>query len=162
MFDVSDPKFWVTAAFILLIGLSAKKVSRLIAGVLDDRADKIKAELDAACALRLEAEEILALYKQKQAEFAKEAEEILSKARADAQLSSATAQAELKAVLDMRMKQAMEKIAQEEAAAVNEVRSHIVNLALKAARLLMVEQMSKVSDEETVRVMLSDIKHKIH
>lgn len=162
LFDTSDPKFWVSLAFVLLVVLAGKTVAKLIAGVLDGRGAKIKSELDAAEALRKEAEAVLASYKQKQAEFTKEAEEILAKARSDAAASSAAAEAELKTALDNRMKNAMEKIAQEEAAAIAEVRSYIVELALAAAHSVVVQQAEGASSSEVVRLTLADIERKIH
>ncbi len=162
MFDVSQPQFWVSLAFVLLVVLSAKKIGKLLAGVLDARGEKIKSELDAAKKIREEAAEVLAMYKQKQAEFAKEAEAILAKAREDAERNTAAAEAELKSVLDARMKQAVEKIAQEEAAAINEVRSHVVSVALQAAGILIAEQMTSVSSDENVKILLSDINRTIH
>jgi len=162
VFNTQDPHFWVSLAFVLLVGLSFKKVAKLLAGVLDARGLKIKSELDAAKKLRAEAEEVLFLYKKKQQEFAKEADEILAKAREDADRNSANAQAELKTVLEARMKSALEKIEQEEAAAVAEVRNHIVGQALLAARNIVIQQMSNESREELVRLTIADIEHKIH
>lgn len=162
MFDFSNPQFWVSAAFVLLVVLGYKKVSSLMVGFLDSHADKIKAELEMASRLRAEAEEALAVYKQKQSEFAKEAEIILEKAREDANINSANAQAELKATLDARLKQAMEKIAQEEAAAIAEVRNHVLDITLAAARSVIVEQMAVISQDEFVKLAVADIERKIH
>ncbi len=162
MLDFSNPQFWVTLAFILLVGLAYKKVSSAIAGFLDAHAEKIKSELDTASRLRAEAEEALSLYKQKQAEFAKEAELILEKAREDADLNRANAEAELKIALDARLKQAMEKIAQEEAAAIADVRNRVLDITLAAARSVIIEQMAVVSQEEFVKLAVADIERKIH
>ncbi len=162
MFDFSEPKFWVSAAFVLLVALSFKKISALLLSVLDNRTAKIKAELDAAKQIRAEAEEALALYKQKQLEFAKESENILAKARADAETNNAQAQTELKSALDARLKHALEKIAQEEANAIAEVRNHIVDIALSTARAIIAEQMTNLPQEELIKLAISDIEHKIH
>lgn len=162
MFDISTPQFWVSAAFILLVALSFKKIGKLLAGVLDGHAAKIKAELDAARQIRMEAEETLRLYKRKQLEFSKEAEEILAKARADAAASSARAQAELKAALDIRTKQAVDKIAQEESAAIADIRGRIVAIAVLAAHNIISEQMNTTSQDELIKFTISDIEQKIH
>lgn len=162
MFDISEPKFWVAVAFVLLVSLSAKKVAVSLFSVLDKRTDKIKAELEAARAIRAEAEGVLALYKQKQAEFSKEAENILAKARSDAETNSNNAQQQLKITLDARLKQAMEKIAQEEASAIEDVRKHIVDIALNTARDIISEQMTNLPQEELTKIAISDIERKIH
>ena len=162
MFDPHEPQFWVTLAFAVLVALSFKKVAALIADVLDSRGAKIQAELDAAKALRAEAEAVLAAYKEKQAHFAKEAEAILTKARADANHISTHAEAELKAALDARTKHALEKIAQEETSAIIDVRNHVADIALAAARSIIVDQVSSLSQEELVKLAVADIDRKIH
>ena len=162
MFDIYEPKFWVTAAFVLFLAISAKKLFRLMVENLDKRSDRIKSELDAARALRAEAEEILALYKRKQLEFSKEAENILAKARHDTEAAEAHAQAELKAVLDARLKQSLEKIVQEEASAISEVRNRIVDLAITAAHNVITEQTAGSSSDELIKLTISDIEHKLH
>lgn len=162
MFDVSDPKFWVAAAFVLFVFLAGKKITKLVLSFLDKRSAQIKQELETARSIRIEAEETLALYKQKQAEFSKEAENILAKARADAETNSLHAQAELKKVLDARIKQATDKIAQEEAAAIADVRNRIVNMALETARTVITSQAGKMSQDEFIKTAISDIEQKIH
>lgn len=162
MFNTSDPVFWVSLAFVLLVGLSAKKVAKLIASVLDGHSAKIKSELDTARSLREEAEAVLQLYKQKQAEFTEEAKQILEKSRADAARNTAAAQEELKKVLEIRTKAAMEKIAQEESAAIAEVRSHVAEVAIAAARRIMLEQASKTSADELANIAISGIERKLH
>lgn len=162
MFNTSDPLFWVSIAFVLFVGLSAKKIAQLLAGVLDARSNKIKTELDAAKALRIEAENVLALYKQKQAEFAKEAEGILAKARNDSETNTQIAQAELKIALDNRMKQALEKIALEESAAITDVRNRVIDIAMTSSRSLISELMASATQEELLKTTLNDIEQKIH
>lgn len=162
MFDIYEPKFWVSAAFVLFVSLSCKKIAELLFSVLDKRTAKIKSELDAARSLRLEAEETLTLYKQKQAEFSKEAENILAKARADSETNNTQAQAELKTALDARLKSALEKIAQEEATAIADVRNYIVGVALNTARAIIAEQMTNLPQEELIKLAISDIEQKIH
>ncbi len=162
IFNLQEPKFWITLAFILLVAFSARTVSRLIAGVLDGHAQKIKDELAVASTLRAEAEQILEIYKQKQAEFTREAELIIAKAKSDAEANTNKAQIELKSALDARLKQALEKIAQEEAAAVAEVRNHVVDLTLSAARKVVSEQMNKSAQGEMIKKTVSDFERKLH
>ncbi len=160
--DINDPHFWVGAAFVLFVLLLGKKITGLLFTFLDKRSAQIKNELDAARALRIEAEQTLALYRQKQEEFSKEAESILAKARSDAEASNARAQAELKAALDARTKQATDKIEQEEAAAIADVRSRIVNMALETARTVIANQAGKMPQDEFIKTAVSDIERKIH
>jgi F-type H+-transporting ATPase subunit b len=157
-----EPKFWVSAAFVVFVALIYKKAANFITGALDSRSQKIKEELDQASALRTEAERVLAEYKQKQAEYLKEAEQMLSKAREDAGMMRANAERELKLAMDARTQSAMDRIAQEETKAIEEVRHHIVDISLAAARSIMSERATKSDASDMVRVTLADIERKIH
>lgn len=157
-----NPVFWVATAFVLVLVLSFKKVSAMLTGALDDRSEKIRTELENARRLREEAETVLADYKKKQAEYLKEAEAMLAKARENAASLSRQAELDLKENLDARMKQAVDKIAREEEMAIREVRNHIVDIALSAARATIVNHVGKLPQEELIRLAISDIERKIH
>jgi F-type H+-transporting ATPase subunit b len=157
-----NPVFWVAFAFVMVVALSYKKGSRMLIASLDNRSAKIASELSRARKLREEAEAVLAEYKRRQGEYFKEADAILASARKDADALAGYTEKELRDALDGRMKQALEKIAQEEARAVADVRNHVVDLSLAAARSIIVEHVSSMSQEELVRLALSDIERKIH
>jgi F-type H+-transporting ATPase subunit b len=157
-----EPKFWVSTAFVVFVLLVYKKASVFILNALDGRSKRISEELSQAQQLRREAEEILAQYKQKQAEYLKEAEAMLAKAQKDAALLRQQSEVELKQAMDARMQSAMDRIAREETKAIEEVRHHVVDIALAAARSLMAERTSKVESAEQVRLLLRDIEQKIH
>ena len=159
---LEDPRFWVSVAFFIFIALSYKKVAAMAIRSLDDRSAKIKSELDEAQRLRVEAEQVLQLYKQKQAEYLKEAESILASAVKDAETLRTFSEQELKATLEARMKHAVDRIAQEESQAIAEVRNHVVDIALAAARALIVDHVNTMSQDDLVKLALADIERKIH
>ncbi len=80
----SDPRTYVTIAFFIFVGLAARKGWQVIAKMLDDRADKIRAELDEAARLRHEAEAMLATAEARRAETEAEAKALIEGARAEA------------------------------------------------------------------------------
>lgn len=159
---LSDPKFWVAISFLLMVALGYKKIITLIARALDDRSAKIKAELEHARSLREQAEAVLADYKKKQAEYLKEAEAMLAKAHDGAAALSRQAEKDLKEALDARMKQALEKISREEAQAIQEVRNHVVDIALASARTMIATHIGKLTHEDLIKLALADIERKIH
>lgn len=162
MFALDDPRLWVALAFVLFVALFYKKIGGALVRALDARSAKIQAELEEASRLHKEAAAVLADYKQKQTEYLKEAENILANARKDADKLYSFTEKELKATLDARMKQALERIEQEETKAVNDVRNHVVDIALAAARALIVDQVSAMSQDDLLKLALTDIEHKIH
>lgn len=159
---LEDPRFWVAIAFFVFVVLTYKKIASFALRALDDRSAKIKAELDEAHALRVQAEAVLDQYRQKQSEYLKEAETILDNARRDADMMRSFTENELKAALETRMKQALDRIAQEESHAIADVRNHVVDIALASARALIVDHVSTMSQDELIKLALTDIERKIH
>jgi F0F1-type ATP synthase membrane subunit b/b' len=60
------------------------------------------------------------------------------------------------------MKQAVEKIEQEEVKAINDVRNHVIDIALAAARAIIIDHVGSLSQEELVKLALSDMERKVH
>jgi len=160
---LENPVFWVAVSFVgfLCIAVYLKLPHKFITA-LDNRSAKIKQELDQARSLREEAERILASYKQKQSEYLKEAESMLAKAREDAEQLRAGAEKELKTTLDTRMKAALERISQEEEKAISDVRNHVVDIALAAARAIIIDHAGSTSQDELLKLALADIERKVH
>ncbi len=133
-----DPTFWVAVCVLLFLAVLVwKGAFKAMGTALDDRADKIKAELDEARRLREEAQALLASYQRKQKEAEEQAEGIVQQARKDAESMAARSRAELKERLDRRAAQAEAKIATAEAQALAEVRAKAADLAVSAAEDLM-------------------------
>src|SRR5579884_3322633 len=89
---LSEAEFWVAVAFVIFIGVLVRVgAPRLIIGALDDRAARIKAELDEARRLRDEAQTLLASYQRRRKEADREAEAIVVAARGEAERLSAEA-----------------------------------------------------------------------
>ncbi len=69
-----DATFWATVALVIFLGIMIYvKVPGMITKSLDDRADRIRDELEQARRLREEAQELLAEYQRKRKEAEKEA-----------------------------------------------------------------------------------------
>ncbi|MBX6367905.1 MAG: F0F1 ATP synthase subunit B [Rhodospirillales bacterium] len=146
-----DTHFWEAVAFVIAVALVWKKASSAITGALDERARKIREELDEARKLREEAQATLANYQRKQRDALKEAEEIIAHAKAEAERLGAQAAHDLEAAIQRRQRLAEEKIAQAEQKALAEVRAAAVDIAVAAARRVLAEEMgargSKLIDE---------------
>ena len=120
----------VTLTTLLFIALLAYLgVPKKIGGLLDARADKIKAELEEARRLREEAQTLLASYEKKQKEVEGQAEQIVANAKAEAEKAAEKAKEDLKASIARRLKAADDQIASAEASAVKEVRDRAIAVA---------------------------------
>ena len=113
-----EPEFWVAVAFVLLMILFAYLgIHKTVLKALDHRAERIKGELDDARRIKDEAAKLLADYKARRASAEREAEEIISNARAEAERIAADAKAKMEDFVVRRTKTAESKIALAEAQA---------------------------------------------
>ncbi len=138
----SDPTFWVAVSFFLFFGfLFWKKVPGMIARALDERADKIKAQLEEARTLKEEAQVLLAQYQRKHRDAEKEAEAMMVLAREEAELFARDAERNLTASFERQLKATGEKISQAESHAVKEVKNAAAAAALGAAAEILENQL---------------------
>jgi F-type H+-transporting ATPase subunit b len=158
----NDPTFWVAIAFVVFVALMVWKASKPILAGIDARAERIKAELDEAQRLREEAQKALAEYKRKQRDAAKEAEDLLASAKHEADLLRKQAAEDLKLTLARREKTALEKIAQAETNAVQEVRTQAVDIAIAATAKLLSENVDPTRDQSMVDQAIKDLGSRLH
>ena len=133
-----DATFWVAIAFLVFVGVVLYyKVPAIVAKQLDQRADRIKTELDEAQKLREDAQAMFADYQRRQRDALSTAEEIVAKAKDDAALIRKESEAELEASLKRRQELAETKIRQAEEKALSEVQNIAVEVSIAAAEKLM-------------------------
>jgi F-type H+-transporting ATPase subunit b len=133
-----DPETWVAIAFVILIGVFVwLGVHRTVLKALDNRAARIKAELDDARRLRDEAAQVLAEYKTRRASAEREAEEIVASARSEAERIAAEAKVKMEDFVARRTKSAESKIALAEAQALADVRAAAAEAAVQAASTIL-------------------------
>lgn len=157
-----DPEFWAAVSFCVLIFAIFRPVGKMIAAALDKRTATIATELAEARRLREEAQTLLALYQQKQAESIREAEAMLAHTRENAERMAHQGQADLSASLEKRMRMATDKIAQAERQAVQEVRAHVVDIALASARALLKDHLSSSESQALIARTTEELKQKLH
>ena len=129
-----DPEFWVLLAVAVFFVVVWKPGTRAIFGALDSRAQRIGEELDAAANLRQEAQAALASYQRQQQAATAEAEQIISHAKDEAERIAAQSLRDLEEALQRRQVLAQERITQEEAKALAEIRAIAIDVAISAAR----------------------------
>jgi F-type H+-transporting ATPase subunit b len=138
---LESPEFWVAIGFVLLLVGIARPVGRGIGAALDARAEKIRATLQEAEKLREDAQRLLGEYERKTRDAMRESQEIVAQARVTAERMAADAEAALATAMKRREQMAIEKIAQAEAEALQEVRTAAVDIAIAAARRLIGERL---------------------
>lgn len=144
-----EAEFWVAIGFFVFLALLGYLgVHKMLGKSLDDRAARIKAELDEAQKLREEAAQLLKDYERKRQEAEGEAQGIIAGAQAEAERMAADAKAKVEEFVNRRTKMAENKIAQAEAQATADVRAAAAEAAVAAAeKILMQETKGKRGDE---------------
>ena len=125
--------------------------------VLDAKVSSDDAPLNEAAALRAEAESLLNLYRSKQEQAVKDAEDILAQAKAEAELMRKNAEADLKRSLAAREAQAKDRIALAEQAAIQQVKVRAVEIAVRAATGLVKESIDQSGAAALVDHAIDDL-----
>ncbi len=159
---LAQPEFWLAIAFVVFVAAMAKPLGGKIAAALDSRANAIARELEEAGKLRDEAQALLASYQRKSRDALKEAEQILANAEAEARRIREDAAAQLEAALKRREQLAMEKIAQAEARAVEDVRNAAVDVALAATRELIEKNLDADKSKALVEDAIKELPKRLH
>jgi F-type H+-transporting ATPase subunit b len=137
------PELAVAIAFVIFVVLVLWKGMAKITVGLDKRAADIRQQLNEAQKLREEAQAALASYQRQQRDALSQAEEIISRAKEDAERMKVDAAATLAATLKRREEQAVDRIAQAEAKALQDVRNQAVDLAIAATGKLIGDSMTQ-------------------
>lgn len=136
-----EAEFWVLIAFVIAMAVVVWKARSALLGMLDRRAEKIKAEIDEAWRLADEAQKTLAQHQLRQRDALKEAETIMAQARDEAERAAQEGHKDLAAALERRKRLAAERLTLEEQKALNEVRATAVDVAIAAVRRVLAEDL---------------------
>ena len=157
-----EAEFWVAVAFVIFVGVLAYfGAHRMLVKGIDDRRERIKAELDEARRLKEEAAALLVQYKQKQQEAEREAQAIIAGAEAEAERLAAEVEAKLEELVARRTRMAESKIAQAEAQALADVRSAAAEAAVSAAEIILRRSATGKVADALVSRGIADLKGKL-
>lgn len=160
---IFEPEFWVAVSFLIFLGLVLYLgVHKKLAAALDARAAAIAKELAEAKRLREEAEKVLADYKRKEDDAAKEAEEIISLAAKEAEILAEETRRSMKEHFERRMKLAEDKIARAEAEALREVRNAAAEAAVTAAQSLIAKSLTPETADKLVKQGIDALKSRLN
>jgi F-type H+-transporting ATPase subunit b len=154
-----DAEFFVAAGFVIFIGLLIYYgIHQKIAAGLDERGERIAAELAEAARLRSEAEALLASFENRRADAEAEAEALVAQARAEAQRIADEAHARMTEFLQRRTKQAEEKISLAEAQAAAEVKAAAAEAAAKVAEAVLRSEAQGPFGQELITKSIAELK----
>ncbi|MBT5573928.1 ATP synthase F0 subunit B [Alphaproteobacteria bacterium] len=154
---VFDESAWVALGFIIFIAIVWRKVSAALSSLLDNRAEKIKTELNEAENLRAEAQADLKKYQKLQKEAVADAKRIVADAQAAADRIREAAAEKAEESIKRRETQAKAKIAAAEAAVISELRDRATSLAISASKDVLAAELDADLSASMIDNSLSQI-----
>ena len=159
----SEPEFWVAVGFVVLMGVFVYVgVHRTVLKALDHRGERIKAELDDARRLKEEAERLLAEYKARHASAEREAQDIVTGAKAEAERIASEAKTKMEDFVARRTKTAESKIALAEAQALADVRAAAANAAITAASTILSQSVKGPVADDLLAKGIDEVRQKLN
>jgi F-type H+-transporting ATPase subunit b len=154
---------WATIALLIFIGIAVYvKVPAMVSKSLDERAGRIRNELDEAKRLREEAQALLGEYRKKRKEAEQEAAAIVEAAKHEAAILAEEAHKRTEDYVARRTAVAEQKIGQAEREAIAEVRANAVDLAVEAARKVLGDTVGAKADGDLFKASLAEVKAKLN
>lgn len=149
--------FWEWVSFGLLLFFLYKYAFPEILKVLDERGQKIRENIEAAERQRAEAERRLAEYDAKLKAVQKEAEEMIAQARARALQMMEENERRMSVDAERIKAAAARDIDQERRTALEEVRAHVADLALRVAEKIVERSLTDADHKRLADESLSAV-----
>jgi F-type H+-transporting ATPase subunit b len=154
-------ELWLLVALVILIVLVWKPFREHVLGGLDNRATQIKRELDEAKRLHEEAKEMLARHRRQLHEGESLAADIQARAEAETQRLQQHLKQEFEQLVERRTRQAEERIAQEQARALGDVRGRAADLTVAATRRLLTEKLGGDAAQRVMQASIGEVTKKL-
>ena len=143
MFSLANTDFVVAIAFVIFVGvLIYFKVPRVIANLLDNRAETIRSEIDEAHKLLEEAKTLLAKLEREHKENIAKGQDIIQDAKLTSKKILEDSKSEIKDAVARKLAMAERQIKINEKEVINAIRGDLIDAAFKAAQ----EQIEKKVD----------------
>ncbi|MCE3255123.1 MAG: hypothetical protein K0R25_617 [Rickettsiaceae bacterium] len=150
-----DPKFWLAISFLLFLCLVIKYVMPKILALLDDKSKQVADEIAQAKQLKEEAEKLFSDAKKHREESLEYSKKLIEDAKNEASRLLADSQRALEEEIAKRTSLAKEKIKTEEEKAIREIKSEIINSAIK----IVEEKAANISSNQAAQLSAKSIEN---
>lgn len=154
-------ELWLLISLVILVVLVWKPFRQHVLGGLDRRGVAIKNELDAAKRLHEEAKELLARHRRQLHEGEHLAAEIEARAKAETERLQARLRADFEELMQRRTQQAEDRIAQEQARAMADVRARAADLTVATTRRLLTEKLGGDAAQRVMQASIGEVTKKL-
>ncbi|MCB8838756.1 F0F1 ATP synthase subunit B [Aurantimonas sp. VKM B-3413] len=158
-----DNTFWAFISLVIFLAIVwYLKVPSKMSKSLDDRAARIRNEIEEARELKEEAKQQLAEYQRRRREAEQEAKDIVAAAKREAEQMLQEARRKNDEYVERRTAMAETKIGQAEQDAVAEVRASAVNLAVAASARIIAERNSGGASGQFIDQSISEVRRRLN
>lgn len=156
-------KFFVAFAFVFFVVSILKPTFRFVTAKLDDRAKEIEDNLQKSALLKEKAQEVLASYEKRYADFEKEAQIIIADAEKEARRIIDGMEVEVGKELEKKMRLADERVRQYQLKMVNDINIALSDLAIKKAEEILGQELKDENKKASIlNASIAQIKKKLH
>lgn len=159
---IADPVFWVLVSFVIFVALVFRRASKALAAALDKRAVQIKADLDNARKLLVDAQALVSEQRARAEAAVKECADIIEFGRQEAERIREAAAKDIQDAIRRREAQAIDRIKQVEMSAVAEVRNQVVDVAITASRRVLAELNQAGGSDPLVDQAITGLPRQLH
>ena len=158
-----DNTFWTFVGLILFFALVFYvKAPAKVGKNLDDRADRIRKEIEEARELKEEAKQQLAEYQRRRREAEEEAKDIIAAAKREADSLLKEARQRNEDYVERRTAMAELKISQAESDAIAEVRASAVNIAVDASARIIADRNAKTASGLFIDQSIAEVRKRLN
>jgi F-type H+-transporting ATPase subunit b len=148
---------WTLIVFTISLYVLSKLVFPRIQEALDKRQKIIEESIDAAERTRVEADQLLAEYRERLSAAREQAEEIVSRARKAAEAAEASALSDAKAKREELLEQTKRDIQAETRRAIQEIRNEVADLTILATEKVTRKTLTEDDQRRLVEEALSEL-----
>ena len=148
---------WTLIVFTISLYVLKKLVFPRIQEALDKRQRAIDDSIDAAERTRIEADELLAEYRERLAQAREQAEEIVARARKAGEATEAAALTDAKAKREELLEQTKRDVEAETRRAIQEIRNEVANLTILATEKITRKTLDDDDQRRLVEEALSEL-----
>jgi F-type H+-transporting ATPase subunit b len=148
---------WTLVVFVISMYILSKVAFPRIAAALDKRQRAIEESIDLAERTRMEADKLLAEYRERLHEARHQADEIVARARKTAENNESEAIAEAKRKREEMMAQTRRDIEQETRRAIQEIRNEVADLTVLATEKVTRKSLTDADQKRLVEEALAEL-----
>ena len=162
MFSLANTDFVVAIAFVIFVGvLIYFKVPRVIANLLDKRAETIRNEIDEAHKLLEEAKTLLAKLEREHKENIAKGQDIIQDAKLTSKKILEDSKSEIKDAVARKLAMAERQIKINEKEVINAIRGDLIDAAFKAAQEQIVKKVDLKLSNSVIEESIDEIGSKL-